>query len=122
MHNVVFGLEALDELPECLHHISQIDRHAPNHVDLIGLVLGPGTGADRKGRKGMEDAGSMDHRRHDRAKKTYLAFSRMIASFAWHGWGEMYHSMQRSVTSCTSSLMTMAESLSAATMEVPGGA
>ena len=57
MHNAVFGLEALDELPECLHSISQIDCCAPNHADLIGLVLGPGVGADRGG---MEDTGSKD--------------------------------------------------------------
>ena len=43
---------------------------APNHADLIGLVLGPGAGADRKGRKGMEDAGSMDMKQqHNRPEK-----------------------------------------------------
>lgn len=39
-----------------------------------------------------------------------------------HGCGEMYRSIRRTVTSCTSGSTTVAKSLSAARMKVPGGA
>jgi hypothetical protein len=52
VRNTVFRFETLDELPECLHRIGQVDRRPPNRANFVGLILRRLSGSGGQGSYG----------------------------------------------------------------------